>query len=367
MAKIREILDALEVIAPARYAFDFDRVGLQVGDPERIATKAVVSLDRSLAAAGFAKSQGAQLLLSHHPLLFHPLSSLDSRSHVGKTALFLAESGIAFIAAHTNWDSALGGVNDTLAGLLGLKNVRAIGGAAMVEHSKLVVGCPAGSEAKVIEAASEAGAGVLGRYDHCSFSSPGTGAFRPLEGANPAIGAVGLLETVSEIRVEMLVRTEFRARVDRAVRKAHPYEEPAIDWYPLHPIPEQPIGRFGEIEPTTLRDFVALAEKVLETRCWIWGDPNLVVRRVAVGGGAADEDWRGARNAGADVFLTGEVKQHIAVEAGESGLAMIAAGHYATEQPGCAALRNRLAEAIPDVEWVLFEPEPGQAGRPTTL
>ncbi|HWA82839.1 MAG TPA: Nif3-like dinuclear metal center hexameric protein, partial [Fimbriimonadaceae bacterium] len=95
-----------------------------------------------------------------------------------------------------------------------------------------------------------------------------------------------------------------------------------------------------------------------------WGKPDRPIKKLAVVGGAADSEWRDARQAGADAFLTGEVKQHVGLEVVEEGFAIIASGHYATEHPGCRALRDRLAEAMPDVEWLLYEPEPGLAGRP---
>ena len=257
--RLREILDALETVAPARFAFSFDRVGLQVGDPEAEVARAVVSLDRSRAAVAFARAQGAELVLSHHPLLFSPLREVLATEHVGRTVLDLASSGIAFVAAHTNWDAARGGVNDELAQRLGLRSLADFG-----------------------------------------ESSDG----------------------------------------------------------------EQPIGRVGASEGLTLAEFVPVVEARLGTKAWAWGDPARTVQRVAVVGGAADGEWRAAQAAGADVLVTGEAKQHVALEAAESGFALVAAGHYATEQPGVEALRDRMAAACPKVEWSVFAPEAGAAGRP---
>jgi dinuclear metal center YbgI/SA1388 family protein len=257
--RLREILAALEGIAPARYAFSFDRVGLQVGDPDAPVSRAVVSLDRSRASVARAREAGAQLLLAHHPLLFTPLKDVVATDHVGSTVLDLASAGIAFVAAHTNWDSAKGGVNDELAKRLGLGDLQDFG-----------------------------------------------------ESSNG----------------------------------------------------EQAAGRLGVVEPTTLVEFAQAVQASLGTKAWAWGDPDHRVRGVAVVGGAADGEWRAAQSAGADVLVTGEVKQHVALEASESGFALIAAGHYATEQPGVEALRDRMEAACPKVEWELFVPDPGKAGRP---
>jgi putative NIF3 family GTP cyclohydrolase 1 type 2 len=153
--------------------------------------------------------------------------------------------------------------------------------------------------------------------------------------------------------------------VEKAIRRAHPYEEPALDFFQLADRNEQPAGRVGALlAPVTLGDLLAEANSKLQTASWAWGDPGRSIRKLAVVGGAADSEWREARDAGADALLTGEVKQHIGLEAAEEGFAVIAAGHYATEQPGCAALRDRLAAEMADVEWLLYVPPIGFSGRP---
>ncbi len=363
--RVREILAALETVAPARYAFSFDKVGLQVGDPEAEVTKAVVSLDRSRAAVAQAREEGAQLLLAHHPLLFSPLNKVLANDHTGRTVLELAAANIAFVAAHTNWDSAQGGVNDALAALLSLQQLKPFGFAEKVERLKLVFFCPADSADHLIDALSAAGAGVIGNYERCAFRSEGVGTFVGGEGSHPTVGEPGKVESVPELRVEMALRADQKRAVERALRETHPYEEPAYDFLVTPATPEQPAGRVGALAaPLSLADFAASVETSLNTKAWTWGDPARKIKRVAVVGGAADGEWMAAQRAGADVLVTGEVKQHIAVEAAESGFALIAAGHYATEQPGVAALLARMSEACPQVEWNLFTPPPGFAGRP---
>lgn len=364
MATVHEVLRTLEDIAPRRFAFDFDRVGLQVGDLNAPVSRAAVSLDRSRAAVKFAKAQGAQLLLSHHPLIFKPIEFVGRHGHQGTTLFELIEGGIAFIAAHTNWDCAEGGINDALAAQLGLTEVEVFGSSAEVQQLKLVVTVPAAEADRVVDAASHAGAGEIGRYSRCAFLGQGTGTFKAGAGANPAIGEIGQVESVEEVRIEMTVRNERRWYVENAVRNAHPYEEPSIDLYALSAASGHPAGRVGNLpSPQTLDEFSRYVEEALGTKALAWGSPDRLVRRVAVVGGAADSEWIDAGNV-ADVFVTGEVKQHVALEAVESGGAIIAAGHYATEQPGCVALRSRMAQSIPEIEWLSFEPRPGEAGRP---
>lgn len=364
MPTVQEVLDALEIIAPKRFALSFDKVGLQVGDRHGDITKAVVSLDRSLAAVDYAIKEGAQLLLSHHPLIFEPLASATSDTHTGRTVLRLIENRIAFIAAHTNWDAAPGGINDTLASRLGLEDVKPFGMAATSKQLKLVFFAPHGSEQKLIDAASEAGAGVIGLYTRCAFIGNGTGTFYAAPGTDPTIGEVGSVEEVSESKIEMVLPESTRNAVERALRAAHPYEEPAFDFVQLVDWKEHALGRVGTLpQAVPFADFVHAVDAALDTRSWGFGRER-TVRKVAVVGGAADTEWMNAQRAGADVLVTGEVKQHFAVEAAESGMCIVAAGHYATEHPGCIALAERMSQEVEGVEWKIFEPSPGIAGRP---
>ncbi len=365
MATVHSVLQALEDIAPARFAFDFDKVGLQVGDQQQVVSKGVVSLDRSMAAVEYAASIGAQVLVAHHPLIFRPIDSVSNRTHVGRTILKLVQSNIAFIAAHTNWDSAQGGVNDALCKLFGLVNVHSFGTAAEVEQLKLVFFCPPESADTIIDACSEAGAGQIGLYRRCAFVNPGTGTFVGQEGSRPSVGESGRIEQVPEVRVEMLLRSDRQRAVSRALLRTHPYEEPAFDLFQLAGAREQAAGRMGELpQKVTLAELSANVEKVLGTKCLTWGDPAREIRSVAFVGGAADDEWRSAQRENADALITGEVKQHNALEAAESGFALIAAGHYATEQPGVVELCDRLRNAVDEVEWTVFVPEKGLAGRP---
>jgi len=365
MPTVHHVLEALEDIAPARYAFNFDRVGLQVGEQQQEVKKAAVSLDRSLAAVDFATSIGAQLLVAHHPLIFRPIDQVTGRSHVGRTILKLIRGNVAFIAAHTNWDAAQGGVNDALCSLLSLNDVRSFGDASSVDQLKLVFFCPPDNADEVIDACSTAGAGQIGMYSRCAFSSPGTGTFIGSEKANPMVGEKGRIEHVPEVRVEMMLRSDQKRAVTRALMRTHPYEEPAFDLFQLHEKREQPIGRIGELSGAMKSsDFAEYVSKALNTKCLTWGDPTRAIKSVAVIGGSACDEWRSAQREEADVLITGEVKQHNALEASESGFTLMAAGHYATEQPGVLALAERLRSAIEEIDWQVFVPEPGFAGKP---
>jgi len=363
---LSDVLATLEEIAPSRFAYSWDKVGLAVGRASLPIQTAVVSLDHSFSAIEFARQNNAQLLLTHHPILMDPMHRITGDTYDTDKALRMLEAGIAMVCAHTNWDTAHGGINDALAERLGLSEVEPFGYGQSIQRYKVAVTVPIPDASKVREALAAAGAGSIGNYDSCNFEVEGIGRFRPLAGAEPAIGELVRLEAVSEVKIEAIVSDRDRGRVDRAIRQSHPYEEPAIDWYPLAPAVELPTGRIGNLEqPMPLETFLNTIERQLETRTFAFGRvPE--VRRVAVVGGAAAGDWRAAKLLGADAYVTGEVKQHVGLEASEHGISLIEAGHYATEQPGVKALQRILQRRVPQVKWLLFEPQPGEAGRPLT-
>ncbi|MFN2538592.1 MAG: YqfO family protein, partial [Mycobacteriales bacterium] len=215
---------------------------------------------------------------------------------------------------------------------------------------KLVFFVPVADAARVTAAVTEAGAGRLGRYDSCTWSTVGTGTFRPLEGATPAIGAVGSLESVEEARVETVVRRSARPSVVRALLAAHPYETPAYDVIELVDLPSpQGMGRVGDLPaPMPLGELVARAAAVLPATAWgvrAAGNPEGLVSRLAVMGGSGSDAIGLVAASGAQAFLTSDLKHHTASEAPE-GLALIDAAHWATEQPWVSAAAAALARVV---------------------
>jgi dinuclear metal center YbgI/SA1388 family protein len=366
MPTVNDVLDAIERIAPANTAFAFDKVGLQFGEKTAPIETGVVALDCSPGLIDFAKAKNAQIAVCHHPIIWDPLAAVNSSTRSGRLAVELIRNRIAFIGCHTNWDAAPGGVNDTLAQLLGLTDVRPIGESAKVPYLKLAVFVPRGTKDKVIDALSASGAGVVGLYERCAFMAGGTGTYRGLAGSNPTIGKAGKVEFADEIRVEMRLPESLAEAVVRTLEEVHPYEEPAYDLYPLRAESPRPISRIGHISPIKLSAFQNQLDQALQTRSWTWGDPDRMIEKVAVCGGAADGEWVSAKAEGADLFVTGEVRHHIAIEATEAGLAILAGGHFATEHPGCASLRDVLAKEAPGVEWHLCTPPAGATGNALT-
>ena len=210
---------------------------------------------------------------------------------------------------------------------------------------KLVVYVPETHAEAVREAVCQAGAGHIGNYGECTFGSAGMGTFRPEAGATPFIGQPGELERVPEVRLETVAPRAALPRVLRALLAAHPYEEVAYDLFSLeNPWPDAGLGRIGTLEaPVAAGDFLQTVRRVLQApRASFIGDPTRPVRRVALCTGAGGDFLEDALHAGAELYLTGEVKHHQALLARQHGLAVIDAGHFATERPAAALLSEYL-------------------------
>lgn len=330
---IADIEQLFENWAPRWTAWERDSVGLQVGDRHRRVRKVLVALDVTHEVIREAVVKRADLIVSHHPLLFHPPSSITTSDETGSLILSLAEKKIAVYSAHTNLDFTRGGVSFALAEAL---HLRAIDFLSPLEQTlvKIAVFVPTGYVDAVAGAMSKAGAGAIGNYDSCSFRIGGMGTFRGSESANPFLGEKGKLETVEETRIEMIAP---RARVSAILEKmksAHPYEAVAYDVYPLHNTnPDFGMGALGTLaKPMDLRSFLKQIRITLRAEAVRYtGRLNKKVQRIAVCGGSGSDLLTHALSAGADAFVTADVRYHTFHAAGER-IALIDAGHWETEQ-----------------------------------
>ncbi len=355
--RLQEVLAALDEWYDPRWAESWDAVGLVCGDPAEAVERILLAVDAVPATVDEAIERGAQLLVTHHPLLLTGVHGVPATDPKGALVHRMIRHGVAHLVAHTNADVADPGVSDALAGRLGLRDVRPLD-PQTEPLDKLVVYVPTPDTDRLIDALAVAGAGRLGDYDRCAWTVEGTGTFRPGPGAQPAIGTSGHIERVVETRLEMIIPSGRRAAVVAALRTAHPYEEPAFDVLPMAPVPSgRGTGRVGEIEPMPFGAFVDHAAAVLPATSWgvrAAGDPGRVVSRIAVCGGSGGSLVPDARRVGADVLLTADLKHHPAVEAvlerPQDGLALVDAAHWATEAPWldhvAARLRNRFGTTV---------------------
>ncbi len=352
---VRELAAALEAWAPPGSKLSYDAVGLQVGDPDRRVETVLVALDLTPAVVDEAEAMGADLIVTHHPLLFKPLKRLVPTDFVSGLAYRLAQSGIAYYAIHTNLDAAPGGVSFALAEHLGLESVRFLDG--MREAlAKIVTFVPASHADAVRAALANAGAGQIGDYSACSFSTPGTGTFRPGATADPFTGTPGSLESADEVRLEVEVARWDVARVVRALRQAHPYEEVAYDVYHTEqPSTRAGLGAVGTLAtPEPLPDFLRRVSDRLDAASLRYvGDDDALVETVAVCGGSGSSLLPQALAAGADAFVTADVTYHTffapLAPDGAPRLALIDAGHYETEWITERLLTDWLAARFDDL------------------
>ena len=351
MPAVADLTGFLDRFAPPPLAAEWDNVGLLLGDAAAPVGRAMTCLTITPEVVAEAVADDASLIVAHHPVLFRGAKRLTTLTAEGRLLLPLLRAGVAVYSPHTAFDNCPGGINDGLCRRLGLTNVQPLRPREGRREVKLVVFVPDADLAKVSDAVFAAGAGVIGQYEQCSFRLAGTGTFFGADDTNPTVGQKGRREDVSEWRLEVVVPEGAIDGVVAAMRAAHSYEEPAFDVYPLRPGKAGGEGRVGDLPAAVplgeLTQSVKASLKAAGVQ--IVGDSATPVRRVAVACGAAGEFLSDARKAGADVFLTGEMRFHDCLSAAASGVGVILPGHYATERPGVEDLAATLAEAFPDV------------------
>ncbi len=344
-ARLTDVIGFLNQLCPPDLAEDWDNVGLQVGDPAAEINKILVCLDAEEIAIQEAHRQGAQLIISHHPLIFRPIKHLSPTDMTGRVLYQAIKQDIAVVSAHTNLDRAADGLNDWLAERLGVIDPVPLESPTTGHFYKLVVYVPLGHEIEVRDAVFSAGAGHIGAYDRVSFSSRGAGTFRGGQGTQPFIGTPGSLEATEEVRLEIVVPASILNKSVSRMLKAHPYEEVAYDLLPLaNERLKVGLGRVGQLEKSlSLRQFAEqVKEKLQISALKLVGDLEQQIDRVAVCGGTGMSMFSAAVRHGADCLLTADIKFHEAQRARAAGVTLIDAGHFATEQIMVAELSSRL-------------------------
>jgi len=332
-ATLQEIVKVLARQYPAAWAAPGDRTGFQVGRPDSPVAAVLVALEATPAVIREAQSRGAQLLLTHHPLLYQPLTEVREDTPGGQLLSALIRAGLASVSCHTNLDVAPGGLNDYLAQSLALADVEILAETGRDPLYKLTVFVPLDYEDRVRRALTDAGLGVIGRYSHCSFAARGQGTYQPLAGAQPFRGEVAQLSRVEESRLEVLAPESLLPTALARLQEAHPYEEVAYDLYPLqNPGAALGFGRLGNWPaPLPFPEVISRVKALFQVAAVkVWGSPPREVQRLAVLGGSGGEFIQTARDQGAQVYLTGEVRHH-QVPPDLEEFAILEVGHYASE------------------------------------
>ncbi|MBK8208318.1 MAG: Nif3-like dinuclear metal center hexameric protein [Planctomycetes bacterium] len=365
--KVATLVDFFDRLYPFALAEEWDNVGLIVGDSKANVTGVLFCLDVTHDVLDEAIAENCNVLVTHHPPIFRALKRINVAELQGGLIAKAIKHGIHLIALHTNLDSAVGGLNDTLCEALGLVETKPLVDSGRERFYKLAVFVPPDHAEKVRTALCAQGAGVIGDYEDCSFAIPGEGSFRGIEGkTTPFTGTPGKLEKTNELRLELLLRREIAGRVIGALHDAHPYEEVAYDLYPLHNKEKGTgLARIGKLEtPEPFRAFVGRVQAlgILVTR--VLGDESKAIRKVALCSGAGADFLPNALSAGADVYLTAEIKHHLGLAAAHKGMALVETDHYTLERLHWPKLSKLIEQQHKDLKTKVSERGPELWRRP---
>ena len=348
--QVRDLVRAMEAIAPTALAEPWDNVGLLVGDADAALTRVMLAVDGTPPVLAEARAASCEALVAYHPVLFEA----RKRFTAGSVAFDAARAGVAVYCPHTALDAAPGGTNDVLADVVGLSQRAPL---RTVEprdaEYKLVTFVPEEHVEVVSRALFDAGAGHIGNYSSCSFRAAGTGTFFGESGASPVVGEAGRLEEAAELRLETVVPIGKAAEVVRALRGAHPYEEPAFDLVKLATVSGHGMGRVGAVGPERAGAVVERVKRALGVeRVLAAGPLDRDVARAAVCAGAGGALLDAAIAARADLFVTGELRHHDVLRAMQAGMTIVCVLHSASERAALAPLAESLAERLPGVNVV---------------
>ncbi len=372
---VRDLVNAMESIAPSAYAEAWDRVGLQVGTPEHeLGGPVVLTIDLTERVLAEAVGMGASAIVAYHPPIWQELGRLTDASAPERIIRGAIEAGMAIFTPHTALDAAEGGVTDWLCEGLsapaGESKENEIAGdcrslSPHVEHDadqavKIVTFVPPKHADEVRGALATGGAGIVGAYRLCSFATPGAGTFLGGEGTNPAAGQSGRLERVDEVRLEMVCSKHALPIALKTLREFHPYEEPAFDVYELMGKPRRRIGAGRRLlldRPATIGELCERFKAHLgRARVrYALPDERATYTTLGVVPGAGASMLGIAAADGCELFVTGEMKHHEIVEALHKGVGVLLAGHTNTERGYLPRLARRIKEALPALDARISE------------
>lgn len=343
LPQLQQILDAIGNLAPWDLAESWDRVGLQIGNNHQPVCKVMVALDINQQIIQEGLVNQVDGFIVHHPLIFKPLTRIDSLTPVGECICALIKQDLFLIAAHTNVDKAEKGLNQYLAEQFGLLQIEPLEPVA-AQNYKVVVFTPEEFLKKIKTVMSEAGAGIIGEYSTCSFEQKGVGSFQPNSEARPFIGKPGELMAVPEIRLEMSAEAGSLAEILKTIKLNHPYEQPVIDVYPLLSSSRHGLGRIGNLKTAlTLQDLCSAVRKKLSAKSIkVVGAPNKPIKRLAICSGSGGSLMATAIQKQADAYITGDLDYHDFLTAKDNDLMVIDAGHWTTEHCFISLLSNYL-------------------------
>jgi dinuclear metal center YbgI/SA1388 family protein len=345
---VKDIGHYLDSTIPLSYQESYDNSGFQTGDAEKEISSALISLDITDDVLNEAISTGCGLIITHHPLIFNGLKKFTGKTFVERLLIKALKNDIAIYSAHTNLDVLKEGVSNKMAQKLGLKNIRILS-PLKNKLLKLVVYVPEDQIEQVREAVFDAGAGFIGNYDKCSFSSRGNGSFRAGDNANPFAGKKGKIHFEKEIRFETVILSHMKDKIIKAMIKAHPYEEVAYDLYAIeNDYNEAGMGCVGEL------DGEMKEKEFLEKLSFLFNSKGIrysglsgkTIKKIAMCGGAGISLLNESLSLGADAFVTSDIKYHNFFEA-DNKILLVDIGHFESEKFSQEILYDLIIKKFP--------------------
>ncbi len=345
---IAQIISFLESTAPPSLQEHYDNAGLITGNADWDCRGIICSLDATEEVVAEAIAKNCNLVVAHHPIVFGGLKKINGKNYVERAIITAIKNDIAIYCVHTNLDNVLHGVNGKMATMIGLQNVSIL---LTKENTlkKLFTFVPADQTEKVRNAIFESGGGQIGNYSECSFNAEGTGTFKAGNGADPYVGNIGERHYENEVKVEVIIPAHLEGRIVAAMKAAHPYEEVAYDVVSLsNRHPQIGSGVIGQLaQPIKENEFLEYLKKLFHLGIIRHTHlKNKPIKKVAICGGAGSFLISSALRAGADVYITADVKYHEFFDAnGKMLLADI--GHYESEQFTIDLLQEILERKFP--------------------
>ena len=347
--KISDVIDCLEDFAPLSLQEDYDNAGLAIGDAKKECNGIITTLDITEEVIAEAIRRNCNLVVAHHPIIFKGLKKLNGKNYVERSVIAAIKNDVAVYAIHTNLDNVVNGVNYKIAQKLGLQNVQVLSPKEGT-LKKLVTFCPLANAEEVRNALFKAGAGTISNYGECSYNVEGYGTFKAAEGTQPFVGEIGKRHTENETRIEVIFPSYLQQQVLASLKLSHPYEEVAYDVYLLtNTRNDIGSGLIGEIqEPVSENDLLlqlktAFGLSVIRHTALL----GKKIAKVAVCGGAGSFLIPAAKAAGADVYITSDIKYHEFFDA--DGTVLLAdIGHYESEQFTIELLTEILQQKFPN-------------------
>ncbi|WFD12105.1 Nif3-like dinuclear metal center hexameric protein [Tepidibacter hydrothermalis] len=331
---IKDIVKIFENKYPKSLAYNWDNVGLIIGNEMDSVSKIMLTLEATQAVIDEAVENKVDLIITHHPFIFKGLKKINTSTTKGTDIYKLIRNKISVYSAHTNFDIAYDGLNDEIAKRLDLKDVLVLDTTYDQKLYKIAVYVPVSHQECIRKTMADMGCGNIGNYSDCSFTFEGVGRFKPLNESNPYIGIKNEIETVEEVKIESICEESKLSEAINNIIKAHPYEEVAYDIYELkNKGKKYGLGRIGQLKNSMkfkeLSEIVKKSLNINEIR--VTGNLEDDVNKIAIVSGSGSEFINNAYNMGADVLITGDVKYHDAQNALELGIKVIDAGHFGSE------------------------------------